>query len=91
MTDQNIQQILEDVAAGRLDPAEASRLIDAAGPKAADGSASTAGPAFTGKPAPPAVPDIERILVRATSRRGPCISSAGPSGAPRRFDARGHR
>ena len=69
MTDQNIQQILEDVAAGRLDPAEASRLIDAAGPKAADGSASTAGPAFTGKPAPPAVPDIERILVRATSRR----------------------
>ena len=69
MTDQNIQQILEDVAAGRLDPAEASRLIDAAGPKAADSSASTAGSTFTGKPAPPAVPDIERILVRATSRR----------------------
>jgi hypothetical protein len=69
MTDQHIQQILEDVAAGRLDPAEASRLIDAAGPKAADSSASTAGSTFTGKPAPPAVPDIERILVRATSRR----------------------
>lgn len=69
MTQRSVQQILEDVAAGRLDPAEATRLIDAAVPNAATSTAGTAGPAAMGEPAPPAVPDIERVMVRATSRR----------------------
>jgi hypothetical protein len=69
MTERSIQQILEDVAAGRIDPAEASRLIDEATPQAPQSTAQTAGPTMGGKPAPPAIPDIERVLVRATSRR----------------------
>ncbi len=69
MTEPSIQQILEDVAAGRIDPEEASRLIDAAAPRPSDPATSTAGPTAAGKPAPPAVPDIERVMVRATSRR----------------------
>jgi hypothetical protein len=69
MTERSIQQILEDVAAGRLDPAEASRLIDAAAPRTGEGPTGAAAPPASGKPAPPAVPDIERVMVRATSRR----------------------
>jgi hypothetical protein len=75
MTERSTRQILEDVAAGRLDPAEASRLLDeAAGGASGQPSPTDTGPASAGagpsRPAPPpAVPDIERVLVRATSRR----------------------
>jgi hypothetical protein len=70
MSEHTIQQILEDVAAGRLDPAEASKLIDEAAPTPADTTPAAASQApAAGKPAPPAVPDIERVMVRATSRR----------------------
>jgi hypothetical protein len=69
MSERSIEQILEDVAAGRLDPAEASKLIDAAAPKPADTARPAASQSAGGKPAPPAVPDIDRVMVRATSRR----------------------
>lgn len=70
MSQRSTRQILEDVAAGRLDPAEASSLLDAstADQPAADAESASAGEG-RGRPAPPAVPDIERVLVRATSRR----------------------
>ena len=75
MSEPSTRQILEDVAAGRLDPAEAARLLEAVAEDTADepaGAASAA--AAAGDPSgraatPPAVPDIERVLVRATSRR----------------------
>ena len=74
MSERSTRQILEDVAAGRLDPAEAAGLLDAAAgdvagpPSPADSAA--ADDAAPERPAPPpAVPDIERVLVRATSRR----------------------
>ncbi|MBD0292225.1 MAG: hypothetical protein ICV70_01455 [Jiangellaceae bacterium] len=71
MTESSIRSILEDVAAGRLDPAEASRIIEQAsdgdaapGPRSAESASDSPQPAE-----PPAVPDVERVLVRATSRR----------------------
>lgn len=78
MTEQSTRQILEDVAAGRLDPTQAARLLaDVTGDAsattvgdAAPGTGASASAAAAGAPAsPPAVPDIERVLVRATSRR----------------------
>ncbi|MGH8776349.1 MAG: hypothetical protein ACRDWI_14695 [Jiangellaceae bacterium] len=72
MTERSTRQILEDVAAGRLDPAEASRLLDATAGEPPTEQSATARPTSDGPgraPSPPAVPDIERILVRATSRR----------------------
>src|SRR5215207_1939743 len=75
MTEQSTRQILEDVAAGRLDPSQAARLLadDAGEASATTGreakGASASGAAAGGPAPPPAVPDIERVLVRATSRR----------------------
>jgi hypothetical protein len=60
------REILEDVAAGRLDPAEAAALLDDAGQAEPQGER----PADTAEePGPPALPTIDRIEVRATSRR----------------------
>jgi hypothetical protein len=59
MAERTMRQILEDVAAGRLDPAEAARLLDQESAEAA----------AEGEPAPPSVRDIDRVSVRATSRR----------------------
>ena len=74
MTERSTRQILEDVASGRLDPAEAAGLLDAAagdvaGPPSAADSAAPDDAAPERPAPPPAVPDIERVLVRATSRR----------------------
>jgi hypothetical protein len=72
MNQRSTRQILEDVAAGRLDPAEASALLDATAadqPAAAAAESASAGEGRGRPAAPPAVPDIERVLVRATSRR----------------------
>jgi hypothetical protein len=71
MSERSTRQILEDVAAGRLDPAEASSLLDAttADRPAADAESASVGEGRGGPAPPPAVPDIERVLVRATSRR----------------------
>lgn len=75
----NAREILEQVAAGSLDPAEAARLLDeihddtaaaawGSAPSGAD--AAEAGTETPVRPAqPPMVPDIMRVLVRATSRR----------------------
>lgn len=63
MAERTTRQVLEDVAAGRLDPAEAARLL---------GDTSRAGGESTGDEKhaqPPSVPAIKRIQVRATSRR----------------------
>ncbi|MGH8825083.1 MAG: hypothetical protein ACRDVN_11465 [Jiangellaceae bacterium] len=75
MSERSTREILEDVAAGRLDPAEASRQLDAATGDTADHQAPPTSAAAAADEAPsrpaatPAVPDIERVLVRATSRR----------------------
>lgn len=74
MSEPSTRQILEDVAAGRLDPAEAAGLLDAvagdvAGPPSPADSAAADDAAAERPAPPPAVPDIERVLVRATSRR----------------------
>ena len=61
------RQILEEVAAGRLDPAEAATLLDQADESETPGD--QAGSASVGEPSPPSVPAIDRIEVRATSRR----------------------
>ncbi len=61
------RQILEDVAAGRLDPGEAAALLDEAEPAEANGDQSSG--TTTERPAAPSVPAIDRIEVRATSRR----------------------
>jgi hypothetical protein len=61
------RQILEDVAAGRLDPAEAAALLDEADP--AEAQSDQPGGTAAEEPAPPSVPTIDRIEVRATSRR----------------------
>lgn len=74
MAERTMRQVLEDVAAGRLDPAEAARLLDSVG----DDSAAEAGAGDAGAgndndtasdPLPPSVRAIERVHVRATSRR----------------------
>lgn len=72
MDNPKTRQILEDVAAGQLDPAEAARLLeemdDTAGP--APGDVLTKQPESSEQAAkPPMVPEIDRVLVRATSRR----------------------
>jgi len=71
MTEPSTRQILEDVAAGRLDPTDAARLLaDVAGEVPAAGDTEAPADAAGGRAAPPpAVPDIQRVLVRATSRR----------------------
>lgn len=61
------RQILEDVAAGRLDPTEAARLLDEA--DSAESQGDHPGDATAEEPAPPSVPAINRVEVRATSRR----------------------
>lgn len=61
------REILEDVAAGRLDPAAAAALLDEAEAAEADGDQSSGTTAE--QPAAPSVPAIDRIEVRATSRR----------------------
>lgn len=61
MTDP-ITTILEDVAAGRVDPATAAKLLDQArGP-----AATTTGGAAAGST--PAVPEVARVSIRAVSR-----------------------
>lgn len=73
MGERTRRQILEDVAAGRLDPAAAARLLDDAGEQA--GTAETPGDdggggAATGEaPPPPSVPAVDRVRIRASSRR----------------------
>jgi hypothetical protein len=64
MNTRNKRQILEDVAAGRLDPADAARLLD----EATDDDSEGGAPGQSAPP-PPSVPALERIEVRATSRR----------------------
>ncbi len=75
MGERTRRQILEDVAAGRVDPAEAARLLDDAeepGETAEapgdDGGGGAAGDA-TEKPPPPSVPGVDRVEIRASSRR----------------------
>lgn len=64
----NAREILEQVAAGSLDPAEAARLLDEI--HAGDDAAADAATETPSQPAqPPMVPEIMRVLVRATSRR----------------------
>jgi hypothetical protein len=60
MTDQ-IRSLLEDVAAGRIDPAEAARLLDNLRTEGAP-------PQPEGEAGPPAVPDVTRLVVRGLSR-----------------------
>lgn len=68
MARRTMREVLEDVAAGRLDPAEAARLLDSpADDSAADTTADDSAP--QDDPAPPSVRAIERVRVRATSRR----------------------
>jgi hypothetical protein len=76
MTD--TREILEAVAAGRLDPAEAARLLDEQQRPASSGD-------DTG-PSAPAVPEVARLLVRATSRKvrlvgDPAVSTVDVDGA----------
>lgn len=100
MTYSSAREILEAVAAGELEPAEASRLLDElAGPDGeavadgeaeaeaavADPTAAVVAPAATGPAAPPMVPEITRVLVRATSRRvriigDPTVATASVDG-----------
>lgn len=73
------REILEQVAAGRLDPAEAARLLDqlddARGQAPADADAGTTGATGSvpgGQPAPSSSilpPEITRVQVRGMSRR----------------------
>ncbi|HSK25645.1 MAG TPA: hypothetical protein VK894_01890 [Jiangellales bacterium] len=75
----SVREILEAVAEGRIDPAEATRLIDEAraAEAGADGATGAATAPGTEQPAggtaraggPPAVPELQRVLVRATSRK----------------------
>jgi hypothetical protein len=67
MAQRTRREILEDVAAGRLDPQEAADLLDTAAPDAA-GTAS-GGDDAAGESSPPSVPSIKRIQVRAAHRR----------------------
>jgi hypothetical protein len=72
MTERSTRQILEDVAAGRLDPAEATRLLNEAERQSAthsDGGPAAGSGTAGESPLPPSVPAVERIQVRATSRR----------------------
>ena len=66
------REILEQVAAGQLDPAEAARLLDesdaTASPSAGSG-ASRAEPGHGARRADVATPQITRVQVRGTSRR----------------------
>ena len=61
------REILEDVAAGRIDPAEAAALLDQA--DEAEVTSDQASGASSREPSPPSLPAIDRIEVRATSRR----------------------
>ncbi len=61
------REILEDVAAGRLDPAEAAAQLDELDTAEPRGDQSGAGTG--GEAPPPSLPTIERVEVRATSRR----------------------
>ncbi|HEX6235047.1 MAG TPA: hypothetical protein VFZ63_18095 [Jiangellaceae bacterium] len=63
------REILEDVAAGRLHPTEAAALLDESDEAEPESERPTAAAEGAGTPAPPALPAIERIEVRATSRR----------------------
>lgn len=70
----DVREILEAVAEGRMDPAEAARLLDEARASETPPTGSTEGATTTtgttDRPAsPPAVPDLQRVLVRATSRK----------------------
>jgi len=59
------REVLEDVAAGRLDPVEAARLLDDNAAEPADDGDSTPQP----EAGAPSTRAIERIDVRATNRR----------------------
>ena len=63
--DDRIKTILDDVAAGRVAPAEAAKLLDEA--RATSTSSADSG-ATTGEPGPPALPDVSRVSIRAVSR-----------------------
>lgn len=83
MAERNTRQILEDVAAGKIDPTEAAKLLD----EATDASAAPDADASDdqshdtetetshttrprgARPQPPMVPEINRVQIRATSRR----------------------
>lgn len=71
MDERTRRQILEDVAAGRLDPADAARLLDDAEEQAdtAQAPGDGGGGGATGEPPPPSVPAVDRVEVRASSRR----------------------
>lgn len=71
MSERTRRQILEDVAAGRLDPAAAALLLDDAEEQAktADASRDDGGGGATGEPPPPSVPAVDRVEIRASSRR----------------------
>lgn len=77
MAERTAREILEEVAAGRLDPADAAKLLDEASdasPEAPAHASTEAGTAelIEGTPIPaqpPMVAEITRVLVRATSRR----------------------
>jgi len=62
--DDRIKTILEDVAAGRIDPVEAAKLLDEARAETTGGAASGA----AGESGPPALPDVARVSIRAVSR-----------------------
>jgi hypothetical protein len=61
------REILEDVAAGRIDPAAAAALLDQA--DEAEAKSDQASGASAGEPSAPSLPAIDSIEVRATSRR----------------------
>src|SRR5215207_4049118 len=60
MTDR-IRSLLEDVAAGRIDPAEAARVLDELRTEGAQ-------PPPEGEVGPPAVLDVTRLVIRGLSR-----------------------
>lgn len=75
MGERTRRQILEDVAAGRLNPADAARLLDDAEEQVdtaeapGDGGGGGAAGDATEKPPPPSVPGVDRVEIRASSRR----------------------
>jgi hypothetical protein len=73
MSPRTAREILEDVAAGRIDPAEAARLLDEV---PADHRSADRPPAAEGvvHAPPPMAAQVNRLLVRATSRRVRVVS-----------------
>lgn len=72
MSERTTREILEDVAAGRLDPDEATRLLGEQARSSTGDQAGTSGHSSgtAGEsPLPPSIPAIDRIRLKATSRR----------------------